>query len=109
MERPITPVTMTLIDGEERKFLLSMGGAKRLKARFNVKTLKDILALDAEEGGTAILWEALLDKNGLTEEQFREKLPAHLMTVVRVVGELFGASFPDWKERPTDPLPPTVQ
>ncbi len=108
MERAITPVTVKLIDGEERKFLLSMGGVRRLKERFALKSLKEVLDLDASEGGVAILYEAMLDKCGLTESEFAEKLPAHLTVVVKAVAELFGVSFSDAKERPTEP-PLTVQ
>lgn len=92
--RPIEPLILRTIDGQERKFLLSMGGIKRLKIRFGVQTISEFLQQDAEACGVPILYEALLDKGGLTEDQFAELLPSHLEATGEAIGKLLGVSFP---------------
>lgn len=98
--RPIQPVTLTAFDGQEFRFLLSMGGIRRLKERFGVKVINEILQYDAEGCGVPILYEALLDKNGMTEDEFAEKLPANLELIIQTVLKLLGVSLP--QPRPTD-------
>lgn len=88
------------MDGREYKFLLSMGAIKRLKNRFNVKVISELLQRDAEEIGIPLLYEAMLEKNGMTEQQFGEILPAHLEETIKTVMKLLGISFPE--SRPTE-------
>lgn len=106
-ERSIDPITLVLKNGEERKFLLSMGDVRRLKTKFGVKLLSEILEQDACDCGIAVLYAALLDKGAMTEDEFAELLPAHVEVVIKAVARLLGASFPDPKpdDRPTLPSP----
>jgi hypothetical protein len=101
--RPITPVAITLTDGQERKFLLSLGGLKRIKEKLKVKNLADVFKLDAVDAGIPLLWEALLDKGGMTEAQFADLLPADLQAIAERMAALLGVSMPD--ARPTPPAP----
>jgi hypothetical protein len=107
--RPIDPITITTTDGEERKLLLSFGGIRRLKQRLGVKTLGEILELDAEACGVPILYESLLVKGTLTEEQFADLLPADVGGMMKAIARLLGASLPEQDDRPIDAgTPPTV-
>jgi hypothetical protein len=110
MERPIDPITLKLKGGEEREFLLSMGGIRRLKKKLNAATIKDLLDRDACDAGIPILYEALLDKQGLTEDQFADLLPADLPRIGKAITELLGVSLPEPKPNTDPTLPsPTVQ
>lgn len=104
-ERPISPVTMTLCDGQERKFLLSLGGLKRIKEQLKLATLRDVFEMDAVDAGIPLLWEALLDKGDLTQQQFADLIPADIEHVTRTIVQLMGASLPE--KNPT--LPPPVE
>lgn len=110
-ETPLDPVRLTLMDGKEGRFLLTMGAIRRLKVRFGVKTIKDLLDRDVEEAGVPILFEAMMDKTaGLTEDQFAEQLPAHLDSVMSALGQLMASSFPQQpKTRPTPASPEILQ
>jgi hypothetical protein len=99
--RPIETLTIHLADGQERKLLLSVGALKRLKTRFGVSTMKDLLERDAVDS-VPILYEALTDKTGLTEDQFADLLPADLQAIGKTILALMGVSFPD---RPTQEAP----
>jgi hypothetical protein len=99
--RPITPITITLQDGQERKFLLSLGGLKRIKERLKVKNLADVFQMDAVDAGIPLLWEALIDKGSMTEAQFSDMLPADLQAIAQSMAALLGVSMPD--ARPTTP------
>lgn len=102
MERPIESVRLTGLDGTQYEFLLSMGALRRLKKRFGVSSLQELMAKDAEEAAIGFLWEGMLDKKeGLTEDEFVNNLPAHLEALTRVVGLLLGASFPEKQNDPT--------
>jgi len=90
----IDPVVIKMSDGKERRFLLSSGGINRLKRKYEVKTLKELLEVD-ESAATAILYEAMLDKEGVTEDQFNDGLPYNPANIAKAVGMLLGASFPD--------------
>lgn len=103
--RPITPVDITLTDGKTRQFLLSMGGIRRLKTRLKVKTLNEIMQRDTDESLVPVLWEALLNKEGMTEDSLADLIPTHLGAMARAVNQLFGISFPD----PKDPNLPTLE
>lgn len=90
----IEPVILKTSDGKERKFLLSAGGINRLKNRFSVKTVLELLTKD-ESASQAVLWESLLDKGDMTEEQFNDILVYNPALIAKAVGLLLGASFPD--------------
>lgn len=93
--RPIEALRFTTLDGKERRFLLTMGGIRRIKSRFQVKTLGEFMNQDAAEVGIPLLYEALQDKGDLTEDEFAELLPAHMETIAKLSAELLGASFPE--------------
>lgn len=101
-ERPITPVAITLTDGQERKFLLSLGALKRIKERLKLDTLQELLNRDIVDCGIPILWEALLDKADMTEDRLADLLPADVQALIRSIMALLGVSMPE--SRPT--LPP---
>jgi hypothetical protein len=104
--RSIEPIAFTTTDGKERYFLLKMSGVKKLKDRFKVKQIAGILDRDVEECGVPILYEALLDKDGLTEEQFADLVPAYLELMGETIARLLGASMPEKKaEDPPRPTP----
>lgn len=105
MPRAIDPVILTTTDGEERKFLLTMGGIRRLKTRFGQEFLKEIMTKDAQEACVPILWEAMIDKAGLTQETFEDILPADMIGTAKAVAQLLGVSFPESKDRPTPASP----
>lgn len=110
-ERPIDPTKLTLNDGKEYKFLLSMGGLRRLKEKFGVKTVAGILERDACDVGIPVLYEALLDRGDMTEDEFADLLPAHLSKIGMAVAALLGASMPEPKPdaNPTTASPALTQ
>ena len=105
MARAIDPVILITIDGEERKFLLTMGGIRRLKEKFGADFLKAIMEKDAQEACVPILYEALLNKGALTIEQFEDLMPADMLGAAKAVAQLLGASFPDQTSRPIQASP----
>jgi hypothetical protein len=109
MIRAIDPITITTTDGKERKLLLSMGGIRRLKQKFGVKMLGELLERDAEEAGVPILFEALIEKGDLTEDQFIEILPADMNGVILTVMRLMGVSMPDPRPTQAETAPQAVQ
>lgn len=72
-----------------------MGGIRRIKSRFDVKTLGEFMEGDAADVGIPLLYEALEDKGDLTEDQFADLLPAHMEQIAKLTAELLGASFPE--------------
>lgn len=108
MPRAIDPVRLTLIGGQERQFLLSMGGLRRLKQKFGAKVIGDLMTHDLEEVGVPILFEAMIDKADMTEDQLAEALPAHLEELAATIAKLLGASLPERNGNPPMPTP-TVQ
>lgn len=102
MIHAIDPVTITTLDGEQRKLLLSLGALRRLKKRFAVETLQELLARDVADLGPPLLYESLpkSDRDAITEEQFGELIPADVAAVGRIVLKLIGVSLPD--ARPTE-------
>ena len=110
MEQPraVSPLVITTTDGQERRLLLTMGGLRRLKERLKKDTLADLLNADAATIGPALIFEALLEKGTLTEDQLADLLPANLPEVVRTVGLLLGASFPETNGHPPTPNPATT-
>jgi hypothetical protein len=80
-----------------------MGGIRRIKSRFEMKTLGEFMEKDAADVGIPLLYEALQDKGDLTEDQFAELLPAHIEEITRMTAKLLGVSFP---ERPTEASTP---
>jgi len=108
MPRAIDPVVLFTVDGQEREFLLTMGGIRRLKTRFGQDFLRELVNKDAQEACVPVLWEALRDKAGLTQESFEDILPADMLGTVKAVAQLLGASFPESSDRPTTAsLPPS--
>jgi hypothetical protein len=109
---PTEPLLLTLLDGQEYKFLLSMGGLKRLKERFKAKGISDLLQADLVDAGVPILFEALQNKDELKEDKFIDLVPANLEDMGRAILKLFGASMPGPKDRPPVPnlteIPPRI-
>ena len=111
----ITPVSLLCVDGQERKFLLSMGGIRRLKSRLGVKTLAEIFQQDIEAAGIPIFYEALQDRGDMTEDQFANLLPSDLPTLMDALMTLLDRSYPDKKRRaeaaanPTPASPEMIQ
>lgn len=108
-ERPVETVTIRLTNGEERKFLLTMGGIRRLKTRFKAATIKDLMERDSIDIGIPLLFEALLDKSGIeSEDALSDLMPAHLETIGINIGKLLGVSFPDANPQQASPTPMTT-
>ena len=113
----ITPVSILCMDGQERKFLLSMGGIRRALKRTGTGTLKELLALSDIEAVSIIFFEALIDKQGLDFETFCDLLPGDVggEDLQSALGTLFDRSYPDRKKRaeaaanPTPASPTTIQ
>lgn len=106
-ELSIDPIVIRLIGGEKRKFLLTMGGIRRLKTRFEVKTIQELMSRDLSDVGVPLLYEAMLDKTGIdNEDALADRLPAHLEALAMSVGKLLGASFPPNENPP--PASPTM-
>jgi hypothetical protein len=103
--RPIDPITLQTIAGQELRFLLSMGGFRRLKKKLGIKNIGDLMA-QQEDAVIPLLYEALLDKGEITEDEFAELLPANLTILVKAVAEVLGVSLPD--ERPIQAEPTTT-
>ncbi len=105
--RPTDPIKLTLLDGKERGFLLSMGAIKRLKGRFKAKTVADLLTKDTEDVLVPVLFEALVEKDGLDEDRFTDLMPVDFEAISEAVRSLFGFSMPDPSPDPTLPSPET--
>lgn len=103
--RPIEELKLTLADGKERRFLLLMSGFKRLQERYKIKTLKELMALDVTNIAVPILYESLVEKDGLTEEALADLVPVYLDDLVRAIMTLLGISFPANKQDPPTPTP----
>jgi hypothetical protein len=88
----IEPVTLTDINGTERRFLLTAGGFIRVRARLKVKNLSELLAAE-DSTATMILYEALIDKSDLSEEQFAEILPYNPKRLGEAIALLLGAQL----------------
>ncbi len=103
--RPIEPTTLKLLNGEERSFLLSMGAVKRLKSRFKVKTVEELLTRDTEDVLVPVLFEALMNRDGMTEDQFSDLMPVDFQAISVAVAELFVGSMPEAKPNEVPILP----
>ena len=99
----IEPLRIKTSDGKERKFLLTAGGMNRLKTRFEVKTLQE-LAGKGEEVSISILYEALIDKTGITEAEFADVMPFHPKSIAEAIAALLGVSMPEPTPNPTPAL-----
>lgn len=92
----IDPIFITTSDGKERQVSLSNAGKNRVMRSLNVKTRNEMLALEDGEGCFApILFEALIDKEGITAEQFSEILPYNPIQQMKAVALLMGFEVPD--------------
>lgn len=68
----IEPLTLTLMDGAERGFRLTMKEIRALTRRFG----SDLMNTSVSEYSISVLWEALLDKpSEMTEDDFAALLP----------------------------------
>lgn len=108
--RAIEPVSLTTIDGEERKFLLTRGALNRLRKKLQAKNLPEILKkVGSDDDGAmgTFLYECLQDKGELTEEKFLEIMPFSIEHDQAAMAKILGVSLPEKKEdedgRPTDP------
>jgi hypothetical protein len=70
----IDPVCLKTVDGKDLRFILTRGAVKRLRARFGGKELSELLG-QGEEAAAALLYESLLDKGDMTEEQLSDVVP----------------------------------
>lgn len=109
-EHAVEPLRLTLADGQEREFLLTWAGYKRVKAHFHAHSFQQVLEHeDGEEVVPFILWTAMLNKNGMTQEQFEELLPCHMNTLTESVKALLMKSEPDKADLPTRASDPANQ
>ena len=89
--RPVQPVSICLLDGEERKFLLTLGAMNRLEAKFD----KPMAEVQAFKLALPLLHEALIDKGDITEEALAELLPMNLEWLASAINKIVGFSSPD--------------
>lgn len=112
MLNPTQPVVLADRDGQERKFLLTRGGMRRLREALKCKTLQEILAkVSTDEDGAmnAFLYECWIDKGSMTLEQFEDSMPFNIEEDSKALARILGASLPEpEKDRPTQP-PPVIQ
>ena len=99
MTDPVEPVRIVLLDGKERLFLLSAGALRRVREKLKAGNLQEVLERDIEAAGPALLWEALREKNGITEEDFLELLPADLPVQLNATMTLLDRSYPERKRK----------
>lgn len=106
MERPVKPVTITLLDETEHRLRLSMGAVKRLKERFKVNLISELLNRDASDS-VPILYEALPKeaKATMSEEDFADLVPANLEVTIKLVAALFGMFVPESNASNGNPTP----
>ena len=105
--RPIEPMELTTFGGKTLRFLLSQGGYRRVKQKFGVKNFQQLMEA-MQEDLTPLLYEALLDKGDMTEDQLSELLPPSFAYMQKIASELFRVSMPE--PRPTLPAnPETIQ
>lgn len=100
----IDPFTFHTTDGVERRFCLSLPGLKRVASKLGLSKTSEIFDADMTQSYPVILFEALVDKGELTEEQFGELIPAHLEDLNEIVGKLLGLK----RKKAADPTSPTT-
>lgn len=110
--RPGEPVLFTAVDGRELRFALTRGGEKRFRQKFNCKTRKDMLdklakAFESEDDTIgSFLYESLLDRSELTQEQFDDLMPLDMLGEQKLIAQIIGVSLPEADpDRP--PVPPS--
>lgn len=96
--RSIDAVRVTLLDGKERRFLLSQGGMRRLRDRFGVRDFREVLNLPVVQIIAPFLFEAMLDRGDMTEEQLEDIVSFHAADNQTIISEIIGVSTPN---RPT--------
>lgn len=102
-ESPYDHATLTLLDGRQYRFQLSMGGLRRVKQRFGISDLAELLKRDIAELST-LLYEALpkAERAAISEEDFVDLVPVDVDLIGKTVLKLFNVSFPDAPVRPPE-------
>jgi len=87
------PVEITLLDGRTAALRLTMGGLRRLLARYNARSIQALWTEHGEMAVIGVLYEALPPemRASMSEDEFAELLPASLDDIAAVVARLFGA------------------
>lgn len=93
------------MDGQERKFLLSLGGTRRILEKYGdkykFKTIAEFVGkVDVSISVPILLWESLLDRDGLTEDALADIIPMDMTGIAIDLMALLNRSNP---ERPTTP------
>lgn len=84
--RAVDPVTITTTDGEERRLLLTFGAHRRFQQA--VTRDKESVMQDAGYIAGRLLYDCLVNKGDLTEEQFLDVLPMNAEFVLDVMQKL---------------------
>ena len=113
--RPVDPVTIVTIDGQEHKLLLTTGTLLRTKRAFGVSSAQALFAghdanniydIDREEVAIRLIYEALekSDRAAIDFDSFTDLIPLDPNWITDVMGRLFkehGAQ----KQDPPTPAP----
>lgn len=94
------PARITLLDGKERKFLLTRGGMKRLREKLQLEKDADLLTMDAERGLIPFFIECQLEPKDLTEENLLELLPINGEWQGMAMAAILGFRIPN--DQPTE-------
>jgi hypothetical protein len=86
MAHLIEPLALTLLDGAERKFRLTYGALRRVKARLGVASISEMMAAN-EEAIIVMLYESMVDR-ALTFDEFCEVVPLDLRKLSEFVSQL---------------------
>ena len=108
--RPTEALKLTLLDGKEREFLLTMGGVRRVVKRLGLTSEAELSRASGIDAIIVTLHEGCLDKGDLSEGEFAELLPATRITDYSVAcARLLGLSMPepDGRPMPASPSPGT--
>lgn len=91
---PVDPVTLKLADGVTRELRYTNGSFKRLKKHLGVGTMREVLSQEFSEIAAALIFEGLVDKTGITEDQIDDLIPAHTLGDVQaiVIAAISGSS-----------------
>lgn len=89
------PARITLLDGKERKFLLTRGGLRRLKEKLSMKEDADLLKMDAETGLIPFMIECQVGEKDLTEENLPDLLPVHVEWQGQAFAAILGFHIPN--------------
>lgn len=89
------PARITLLDGKERKFLLTRGGLRRLKDKLSLGSDADLLKMDAETGLIPFMIECQVGEKDLTEENLPDLLPVHVQWQGEAFASILGFHIPN--------------